>query len=565
MTDMAKFPGLRQRGKSGVWYLRRVVPTDLRDHLEKREVLISLGTADRDEARRLYLSKWAEFDEYFTACRKEVNENSPAAVRPLSQPQMLQLVRRYVARKDEGSIDVGPLFDTNAIENQVDDERMALMELENPQHPHHFQTIDAAVREALALTEQPAPRGTTEYDTLLEYVRLALVELHNRRLRRLTGDKSFTHIDALFNPQAKANAVTLKQAADDWLEDYKDSHDVKAKMTARVEGSIGLILEFFGGDALVKDMTSKQCKSFRNMLNVLPPHRHKKYPKKSLKQVLQIAEDKSLSPLSYETQSQHLSTLKNILGQAVSDGVIATNPAQGVDVKAKKPSAEDRRMPFTNDELMRIFNAPLYTGCIDDGWNYKKRGPNYPKRGRFWVPLIALYTGMRLNELCQLRVIDIKTTEAGTPYLIAADDEEGMSLKNTGSRRSMPIHPDLVRMGLLDYHRKTAEAGHKQLFPELTVASTGYRSDNFSKWFSAGFLPSVNAKKPGGGSHVFRHNFRDALRRIEAPTEIAERLGGWKDRSVQASYGAGYDLDHLARHLNKVTYPGLDLSHLYMT
>src|SRR5690606_26423077 len=117
-------------GKSGVWYLRRVVPTDLRDQLKKREVLISLGTADRDEARRLYLSKWAEFDDYFAGRRKEINENAPAALRPLSHPQLLQLVRRYVARKDKDNIDMGPLSDTAAIKNQVDDERMALMELE---------------------------------------------------------------------------------------------------------------------------------------------------------------------------------------------------------------------------------------------------------------------------------------------------------------------------------------------------------------------------------------------------------------------------------------------------
>lgn len=565
MTDMAKFPGLRQRGKSGVWYLRRVVPTDLRDHLKKREVLISLGTADRDEARRLYLSRWAEFDDYFAACRKEMIGNGPAALRPLSQPQMLQLVRRYVARKDADNIDVGPLSDTDAIENQVDDERMALMELENPKHPHHFQTIDAAVREALAMTAQTTEQASTEYDTLLEYVRLALVELHNRRLRRLNGDKSFTHIDALFDPRVKADAVTLKQAADDWLAEYQTTHKVKAKRAAKVDGTISLILEFFGADTLVIDLTSKRCRDYRDMLNKLPPHRHKRYPKKSLKQVLQIAESKNLAPISYESQSQHLGPLKNILAQAVADGVITNNPAQGLEVIAKKTPAEDRRMPFTTEELTRIFTAPLYTGCVDDGWNYKKPGPHRPKRGRYWVPLIALYTGMRLNELCQLRVLDIQQTEGGTPYLAVTEGEDGMSLKNLGSRRSMPIHPDLVRMGLLAYHRQMAKAGHKQLFPELTVASTGYRSDNFSKWFSAGFLPSVNAKKPGDGSHVFRHNFRDALRRVEAPKEITDRLGGWRDRSVQASYGAGFDVDHLARYLNQIAYPGLDLSHLYVT
>lgn len=565
MTDMAKFPGLRQRGKSGVWYLRRVVPTDLRDHLNKREVLISLGTADRDEARRLYLSKWAEFDDYFAARRKEISGNGPAALQPLSHPQMLQLVRRYVARKDADNIDVGPLSDTDAIENQVDDERMALMELENPKHPHHFQTIDAAVREALDMTAQTTEQACTEYDTLLEYVRLALVELHNRRLRRLKGDKSFTHIDALFAPHAEADTVSLKQAVEAWQAEYEATRTVKGKRMAKVEGSVGLILEYLGSDTLVKDITSARCRDFRNVLNRLPPNRHKKYPRKSLKQVLKMVEGKALKPLSFESQSQHIGTLRNVLTQAVADGVIPSNPAQTLKPIAKKQTHKKKREPFTIEELKRLFSAPLYTGCIDDKRNYKKPGPNRPRHGRYWVPLIALYTGMRLNEICQLRVADVRVSEGGNDFFAVTDEAEGMSLKNTSSQRAVPIHPDLIRMGLLRHRDEVAKTRKTGLFPELKPGSTGYRSDIFSKWFGR-FLESLDMKKEQNGIHAFRHTFRDALRRAEAPKEITDRLGGWAgDGSVQESYGAGYDVDHLARYLNKITYPGLDLSHLYMT
>lgn len=35
---------------------------------------------------------------------------------------------------------------------------------------------------------------------------------------------------------------------------------------------------------------------------------------------------------------------------------------------------------------MQIFNAPLYTGCKDDGRNYNKVGTNHPRRIRFWLP-----------------------------------------------------------------------------------------------------------------------------------------------------------------------------------
>ena len=55
-----------------------------------------------------------------------------------------------------------------------------------------------------------------------------------------------------------------------------------------------------------------------------------------------------------------------------------------------------------------IFHAPLYTGCKDDGRNYNKVGTNHPRRIRFWLPLIALFTGARINEICQLHTDDVQ-------------------------------------------------------------------------------------------------------------------------------------------------------------
>jgi hypothetical protein len=39
-------------------------------------------------------------------------------------------------------------------------------------------------------------------------------------------------------------------------------------------------------------------------------------------------------------------------------------------------------------------------------------------------------------------------------------------------------------------------------------------------------------------------------------------LGGWRAQSVDEQYGAGLRPSTLARDIFRVTYPGLDLSHL---
>ncbi len=53
--------------------------------------------------------------------------------------------------------------------------------------------------------------------------------------------------------------------------------------------------------------------------------------------------------------------------------------------------------PFTTPELLLIFNRK----------NYFKRIKN-SDNAKFWIPLISLYSGARLNEICQIRMEDIK-------------------------------------------------------------------------------------------------------------------------------------------------------------
>ena len=52
--------------------------------------------------------------------------------------------------------------------------------------------------------------------------------------------------------------------------------------------------------------------------------------------------------------------------------------------------------------------------------------------------------------------------------------------------------------------------------------------------------------------HSFRHSFRDRLRAVETPSEIADDLGGWTGRSIGQSYGMGYDLDVLQRWMSRL-------------
>jgi integrase len=214
------------------------------------------------------------------------------------------------------------------------------------------------------------------------------------------------------------------------------------------------------------------------------------------------------------------------------------------------------------DQLKTVFTAPLYTGCKDDGTGYAKPGSQKPRGTRFWVSLIALFSGMRLKEICQLDVSDIRQSKGGCWYF-SVNDEGEKSVKNEPSKRNIPIHPELIKLGLLNFVQPEANRG--KLFKDLRISKQRYWSERMSRWFN-GFLSHLGIKSKQIVFHSFRHSFKDALRRAEMPTAIEDALGGWSSlKGSSKNYGDGYSVDQLAEYIEKVTYDGLDLSHLHVT
>ncbi|MEI8028720.1 MAG: phage integrase SAM-like domain-containing protein [Comamonadaceae bacterium] len=113
-----------------------------------------------------------------------------------------------------------------------------------------------------------------------------------------------------------------------------------------------------------------------------------------------------------------LTWVKSILKYASRDlGVISRNPWEGIDIAFK---TTNKRRPWTDDELKTCFTQSLHA-------TYNL--PNDRKAGAdaaYWIPLLGLYTGARVGELAQLRVVDIETI--GDIHLLSITDEgEGQS------------------------------------------------------------------------------------------------------------------------------------------
>jgi len=232
----------------------------------------------------------------------------------------------------------------------------------------------------------------------------------------------------------------------------------------------------------------------------------------------------------------------------------------------KEGNARTERSPFTLEELAAIFRAPTYTGFVSERQRHIS-GPLIVRDcANYWVPLIALFTGMRLYEIVQLYNEDIVAAdlvEGGAVYCFDINkDGEDKTLKTPTSKRQIPIHKTLLDLGLLSYVDKMKRVGSKRLFPDVPLAkSDGTYSSTFSKRFRH-FLDNLGIKHKKISFHSFRHSFEDACRDSGIAQEVTDALQGHAQKGMAGRYGNGFSLEVLSEAMWSIRYRGLDLSHL---
>jgi integrase len=125
--------------------------------------------------------------------------------------------------------------------------------------------------------------------------------------------------------------------------------------------------------------------------------------------------------------------------------------------------------------------------------------------GARWGAVIGLYTGARVSEVGQLALADFTTVD-GVPCMTITDEGEGQSVKNEPSLRTIPIHPDLLTLGLMKRVEKLRKQGEKRLFPKVKIGSVNGQGDWLSKAFGR-HVEAVGITKPEKGKYGF-HSLR---------------------------------------------------------
>jgi len=274
------------------------------------------------------------------------------------------------------------------------------------------------------------------------------------------------------------------------------------------------VVALLGEDTPIQSVTRAHCREMIEVLRWLPRNASKLYPGLSPTEIASRSRASGrtdlISPANLNT---YLNKLCGVFNWAMKEQFIDRNPAVGL--KVPDPTLRrEKRLPFSMVQLQAIFSSPLYVGCQDDGHGYAKVGDLRPRNARFWIPLIALFCGLRLNEICQLDVVDIKEVEGVACFWVTASAAAHVTdkrLKTASSERLVPVHPYLLTLDFMRFVAQRRVAGEVKLFGEVELGATGYRSTTFSQWFTR-FVRKAGASSARTCFHSFRHNFRDALR-----------------------------------------------------
>lgn len=518
--------------RNGTYYFRRRIPLELLQHYSpKLEIIFSLKTKDLKEAERLSRIESVRLDSEFERLRGNI---SATPIDSISREDIKKLTDAWKAHVLEEDEEVRILGLSDRDYRKIG-ESLSIVEAggkvafaKGDISLIEFEMVDFCESHGFNIAQDSDAFNQLAYAFLR-----ASVDVNNQLILRHQGEIIETPEAPAITPiltHQKNNMDSLDKLREYWLLQPSKSGNGKKSRTAEAEA-----------ETIIK--------KFRAMVGNLKPSEITRSHVAELK-------DKMLEAgSSPATINKGRGILAAIFSTAEKNGKLEKNPFLGME-KLKVPEKE-AESPYTILELQTIFNSPIFTQGL--------RPKNLNGDAAYWMPLLALYSGARLNELGQLYIEDIGNEDGVDYYIIKPDVKTGRAVKDS-KRRRVPIHPDLIKMGFLDYVAKIKSEGNLQLFPELKITSKDRKvADNWADGWSAYIRNDLGLTKIPQPFHAFRHTFIEHGRRSKVDAEHRRLIEGHAVTTVEMkAYGNTlYPLEPLYDELKKLNYKGLDLRHLY--
>lgn len=302
------------------------------------------------------------------------------------------------------------------------------------------------------------------------------------------------------------------------------------------------LMELLGKDFDVPRLDIVTAREVKECLQKTPLNRAKMKQTRGLPLLEQVKVE-GVPTLSVGSINKYLQCYSGFLTWAVQHGYTDKNHFEKLPLKGKG----NRRDMFPPEQVK------MFISEIDKG-----KSSLLDNDMKYWGVLIAFYTGARLNEIASLTPKDIKQDKkTGIWYFDINDEEEMKRLKTNAATRRVPVHSELIRLGLLDYIEKIRNEGKEdvRLLPGLTFSEKEGWGRKLGRWFNTTFLNNLGIKQKGRSFHSSRHTVATYLRRAGVDNPNVRALIGHEPEGVtEEVYVHDIGLTQLQRDIERLNY-----------
>lgn len=548
---MADTRYLKQR-RAG-WYFQIAVPRELRGKEpwgQKPLIIKSLKTRDLTAAQK---QRWYLVEKYQEAFRHASGDI--ALTRAEINEQAWLIYQQTLRELEAKPVKVEPEGEESPEEAGL---TLAEWEYEEALEQEDFEDVGGDIKRVAERTGSTIVAGSETWNLLGAAICKAKLAALTGRLAALRDQP--TEPPASFVPGG-IDRVTLRPVAmlprakiasgkdgprlSDAIKGYfaDKQRDPNAALIGQSEHQYRMtfrLFEEFTHDAPATAIDRGVADAFIDALGRLPPNwgKSSETKDKTLAEVLELSADAETF-ISNKTLNRHISALSSLFKWIQRKPAFAfkgDNPFAN-QWRDEASTGATRWLPYKVEELNKLFAGDA------------------PSELR-WIMLTALFSGMRLNEVCQLRVADVQQDQ-GVHFFNVGAEHDGQRVKSEAGFRRVPIHSQIIKAGILKY-AKALPAG--QLWPGLKPGGPDRKLSWYvTRQFTA-YRRKVGLLRRRVNFHSLRKNFvtcldnSDGVSQADVAAIVGHERGFTFDR-----YSEGKGLPALRAIIERVRYPGLRL------
>jgi integrase len=444
------------KNRHGIYYARFIIPKHLQSHFSnKKEIRRTLQTDSRKLAIKRARAYRVKFESIVDELMTKLEKGTYHAFE--------------VTLKGETSITL-PNGEEKTITGEIK-RNLGSIDSDTTKHKEHL------LKQLSTEAERQEKSAYFEHERAIKEKREE--ELHQAQLKAITTSAQFTAPVATINPKLLS----------EYLVDYikhqinpnrKEGKGWGAEALRNKEPTIKSFIKYC--DKPAASFSWQDALRFIEIMELIPtnfenPSHSKKFKGLTIEMLLDYDVDTSM----YQTRATstvyiNIGTVRAFLTWIKTNQKVKElqDPIDTLGEARKEMDIESKKRHFEPEELKTLFedNNPSDENYFKGFSSKRVIDANL----KYWLPLLALYTGATLAELCQLHLSDIyqhKAFDGSEHWIIDINKSENKRLKNKFRARLIPVSKVLINLGLIDYVQSLSLTSEVKLFPTAKRSGGG--------------------------------------------------------------------------------------------